>query len=294
MTINQIVTHPGGAHKDEVLACSVLLALHPAPIFRREPTEEDLADPGTCVVDVGHRHEPELRNFDHHQFPRDQRPTCALSLVLDFLGLYEDAVRFCDWLEPAEWLDCRGPVTTAEWLGVEREVLNRLNSPVDVTLLRRFAREETLHSGNVLWELMRMIGEDLLDYLKTLRSRLEKIGEHAELWELQAKGDSFRVLFMPRTDPLPDEPSFGLGRFIESQGWTDSTAGLIYPDRRGPGYGLSRFNDDPRLNFTRIEAQPDVHFAHKQGFVAKVSASDPERLKALVAHAWVGGANGAG
>ena len=288
MTINQIVTHPGGAHKDEVLACSVLLALYPVPIFRREPTEEDLADPRTCVVDVGHRHEPERSNFDHHQFPRDHRPTCALSLVLDFLGVYEDAVRFCDWLEPAEWLDCRGPVTTAEWLGVERDVLTRLNSPVDVTLLRRFARENTLRSGDVLWEWMRMIGEDLLDYLKTLRSRLEKIGEHAELWELQAKGDSFRVLFMPRTDPLPDEPSFGLGRFIESQGWADSTAGLIYPDRRGSGYGLSRFNDDPRLNFTRIEAQPDVHFAHKQGFVAKVSATGRDRLKALVARAWVG------
>ena len=70
-----IVTHPGGAHKDEFLACSVLLAQTPSSILRREPTEEDLSDPQVLVVDVGGRLEPELGNFDHHQFPRDADPT---------------------------------------------------------------------------------------------------------------------------------------------------------------------------------------------------------------------------
>ena len=87
-----ILTHPGSAHKDEFLACCVLLATAPGPILRREPTEADLADPATAVVDVGHRHEPALNNFDHHQLPADAAPTCALSLVLQHLGLYADAV----------------------------------------------------------------------------------------------------------------------------------------------------------------------------------------------------------
>jgi len=69
--LKQIITHPGSAHKDDFLACSVLVHLHEVPILRREPTEEDLNDPGICVVDVGGRHEPELKNFDHHQFPQD-------------------------------------------------------------------------------------------------------------------------------------------------------------------------------------------------------------------------------
>ena len=42
--INSIVTHPGGAHKDEFLACAVLLSKDSLPIYRREPTEVDLAD----------------------------------------------------------------------------------------------------------------------------------------------------------------------------------------------------------------------------------------------------------
>lgn len=282
MSNQKIITHPGGAHKDEFLACSVLLALHPAPVLRREPEAEDLADASTFVVDVGHEHNPERSNFDHHQFPRDRSPTCSLSLVLQHFGLYEDALRFCEWLEPAEWFDCRGPVATAKWLGVERDAMNKLNSPIDITLLRRFARASHLEAGDPLWEVMRMIGQDLIDYVQSLRARLEFIGQHSEVWEVA----NFKVLFMPRTDPLPEEPSMGLGKYLENRGLQQDVMGLIYPDRRGPGYGLSRFNENLRLNFTRIDGEPDVHFAHKQGFVAKVGATEPDRLKVLMAKAW--------
>ena len=82
MNIRQILTHPGGAHKDEFLACCVLAFQHDVPIVRREPSDDDLADTGVIVVDVGHEHEPERNNFDHHQFPKDSDPVCALSLVL--------------------------------------------------------------------------------------------------------------------------------------------------------------------------------------------------------------------
>ena len=41
----------------------------------------------------------------------------------------------------------------------------------------------------------------------------------------------------------------------------------------------------PRCHFTRIDGAEDVHFAHARGFVAKTSATDPERLKALLLEA---------
>ena len=43
-----ILTHPGSAHKDEFLACCVLLASSPGPIVRREPSDADLADPAVA------------------------------------------------------------------------------------------------------------------------------------------------------------------------------------------------------------------------------------------------------
>ncbi|MEP4076681.1 MYG1 family protein [Haloferula sp.] len=278
MKITQILTHPGGAHKDEFLACCVLAAVHGCGIVRREPEQSDLDDVAMAVVDVGGEHEPSRSNFDHHQFPRDHEPICALSLVLMDLGIYEDAKNFCDWLETAERFDVTGPISTAKWLGVERDALARLVSPIDITLLRRFAKSSSLESGEPLYEVMRWIGEDLLEFVKSLRERLEFVAAHASIWEV---GD-VKVLFMPRTEPMPEEASAGLGRYLESIGMEKEVAGMVYPDRRGSGYGLSRFNDDPRFDFTRIEVEDDVHFAHARGFVAKASASDEGRLRELL------------
>jgi hypothetical protein len=278
-----ILTHPGGAHKDEVLACSVLLALRSVPVVRREPTPADLADPTICVVDVGHVHDPAKNNFDHHQLPKDQPPTCALSLVLQNLGLYEQARELCEWLEPAEWFDCRGPFATAAWLDVDREVLSKLNSPVDVTVLKRFAASERLQPGEPLWEILRMIGEDILEYVKGVSERLDLLERHAEFWDLAVAGDHpMEVLFLPRLEPLWDDPSMGMDRFVQRLGKIGVVAGLVYPDRRSSGYGLSRFRDDERLDFTRVAAHPDVHFAHARGFVAKTTATQTERLKELL------------
>jgi len=282
MKFHTILTHPGGAHKDEFLACCLLIAESGAPVVRREPVAADLDNPLVAVVDVGHRHDPVMGNFDHHQFPADHPPCCALSLVLEHLGVYQDARNFCDWLEPAEWFDTRGPNETARWLGVERKTLVKLNSPIDTTLLRRFAGANRWEPGDVVWEMMRMIGEDLIGYLRSLRQRLDFIAAHSEVWDL----GKFKVLYLPRTEPLPDEPSAGMERFIRAEGL--AVAGMIYPDRRGPGYGLSRYEDCPRLDFCRIENEPDVGFAHARGFVAKTRAADPARLRELVEMAWIG------
>jgi Uncharacterised protein family (UPF0160) len=287
MNFTTILTHPGGAHKDEFLACCLLMAKNRVPVVRREPTLEDLADRETAVVDVGHLHEPERGNFDHHQFPKDHPPLCALSLVMQHLEIYEDAREFCDWLEPAEWFDTRGPVETARWLGLPRETLAKLNSPIDITLLRRFATYSVIQPGEPLWEAMSWIGEDLLSYIKTLRDRLDEISRVAEFWEIVTATGNFRVLYMPRIEPISAEPSAGLARYILSSEYSDEIVGFVYPDRRGTGFGLSRHNDHPGLDFTRISECEDVHFAHARGFVAKTSAVREDRLKELLAQAWL-------
>lgn len=283
MDINKIVTHPGGAHKDDFLACSVMISHYNVPIYRREPTDEDLADPATCVIDVGGEHAPERSNFDHHQFPRDYVPTCALSLVLRHFGLYDDGRKFCDWLEPAEWFDTRGAVKTAKWLNVERDVMAKLNSPLDITCLRRFAKHTELRRGDVIWELMRMVGEDLVYYISSAKERLDYIGANAEVLDL---GGGLQVLYMPRIEPLPGEPSAGMGKYIELEEKASKCVAMIYPDRRGEGYALTRYNDNLRLEFTKVKDCSDVHFAHSAGFLAKTTATEKSRLIELLKMAW--------
>jgi hypothetical protein len=285
--IRQIVTHPGGAHKDDVLACCVLAALHNAPIARREPTIEELADPAVAIVDIGGQHAPELNNFDHHHFDRDHPPTCALSLVLQKLGLYEDARHFCDWLPTAEWFDSRGPNKTAAWLEVPRQAISQLNSPIDMTLLRRFARTETLLPDAPLYSFMVMVGSDLLEYLRIARERLDFVSQHAQRWTIDSGAEKIEAVFLPRTDPLADEPSTMVGSYVRAHALTEIVAVTVYPDRRGEGYGLSRYEDHPRLDFSRVQDQADVHFAHKSGFMCKTSATCRDRLRELISLAWI-------
>ena len=127
-----------------------------------------------------------------------------------------------------------------------------------------------------------MVGEDLLDYVKTLQARLDYLGQHAQFWTLETPTGPQKVIFLPRANPPLDEPSMGLEAFIARRGLTEEIVGMVYPDRRGTGYGLSRFEDKPALDFSRIADAPEVHFAHARGFIAKTSATDIETLQNLL------------
>lgn len=276
-----IVTHPGSAHKDDFLACSVLVAEFSLPVYRRDPTDAELEDSAVWVVDVGGQHDPERLNFDHHQFSSDHPPSCSLSLVFQYLGVYDDAVRFCPWMKTAEWLDARGARQTANWLDVDPFVVAQLSSPIDFSLLRYFAEESELSLEHPIGALMARIGADLLDYLRSLRCNLNELSNWVEFWNI---GD-LEICFLPRIDEMAAGLSASLNMFVREL--DRDIAGTVSPDKRGSGFGMTRFDDDLRLDFTRIESEEDVHFAHKQGFIAKTSATDPERLKILLARSEV-------
>lgn len=281
-----IVTHPGGSHKDDLLAVCVLASLHGCPVERREPTAAELADPEVAIVDIGGSHDPAKSNFDHHHFAREHAPTCALSLVLDHLGLYADAKRFCDWLETAEWFDSRGPKKTGEWLGVPRRAISQLNSPIDMTLLRRFAQHTRLEPSDPLYAFMKMVGDDLLEFLRVARERLDFTAARVQRWSIPHGDTTIEALYLPRAEGATDEPSSMLGSYIRAEGLDGVIAAIVYPDRRGEGFGIGRYEDHPRLDFSKVEGQPDVHFAHKSGFMCKTTATAPERLQELVGLAW--------
>jgi len=280
--IKTIITHPGGAHKDDFLACSVLLSNHSVSIFRRDPTEQELEDPEVAVVDIGHQHDPKLNNFDHHQLPRDHEPTCALSLVLQKFEIYEDTKEFCSWLETTEWFDCRGPHDTAEWLGVDREAMAKLNSPLDVTMFQAFAKQKEHHPGEPVWEVMKMMGTDLVQYVTGLRGRINQVAKIEEFWDLGQGEDMMKVAFVPRTEPEVEEASGGLAWRIKELGLEEEVVAMVYPDSRGGGYGMRRYDDNLALDFSQLSEQPDVHFTHNRGFIAKTSTTEVSRLKELL------------
>ena len=138
--ITNIVTHPGGAHKDDFLACAVLLSKYPVSIFRREPSEKELANPEVAVVDIGHRFEPELNNFDHHQFDRDLEPTSPEMHITEPPKLAEIQYEF--WLFPARVPKSPRPA---------RPILTKLTNPL------RQSRPISVHSHLMQCEIIKRV-----------------------------------------------------------------------------------------------------------------------------------------
>jgi hypothetical protein len=66
---------------------------------------------------------------------------------------------------------------------------------------------------------------------------------------------------------------------------TDAAVSLSW-DERGNGWSLYRFNDDPRIDFSVLEGDSAISFAHKGGFIAKtITRLSLEEALALVARA---------
>ena len=55
---------------------------------------------------------------------------------------------------------------------------------LDVSMFQAFSSQSEHHSGEPVWEMMKMIGADLVNYVTGLRSRMNQVAEVEEIWEL--------------------------------------------------------------------------------------------------------------
>jgi hypothetical protein len=243
-----IITHPGSAHFDDFFAISLVLAVHHDTRFtieRRYPAEAELADPGIWVIDVGHRHEPDLKNFDHHQ---STETPASFVLVADHLGLTAD-LRVTPWWEFKDEFDRFGPFKIAEGLGLKD--LLRFVNPIENWFIKRFGE----NPGEISpW--MRSFGQDVIAGARHLASQFE-------FW-----ANTERRIVKNRTVLI--------GLTNDSTGVQRCSATLDPPadisisyDGRGEGWRLSRLNDATGVDFSTLEGEAEIKFAHKTGFIAK-------------------------
>ena len=127
-----------------------------------------------------------------------------------------------------------------------------------------------------------MIGTDLVQYVTGLRGRINQVAKIEEFWDLGQGEDMMKVAFVPRTEPEVEEASGGLAWRIKELGLEEEVVAMVYPDSRGEGYGMRRYDDNLALDFSQLSEQPDVHFTHNRGFIAKTSTTEVSRLKELL------------
>ncbi len=261
-----IVTHPGSAHFDEITAISLILATHPDIDFkveRRDPVPAELDNPETWVVDTGRRHEPQKRNFDHHQ-----SLDCPASFVLaaNYLGL-ADALAMMPWWDFKDYVDRIGPVRASEKFDAGDDLVNR--NPVEDWFVDRFASDP-----QSMLPILKSYGTFMIESAQRLKKQID-------FWK---KSRRLMINGVPAVIGETRE-SFGLEEYRRLE--KNPPDIVISMDRRSDGWRLYRYEGTP-VDFRLIAGCPEVEFAHMSGFLAKTREHIPvDQLIDLVSKAVV-------
>ncbi|MDZ4246690.1 MAG: MYG1 family protein [Dehalococcoidia bacterium] len=247
MKIQLIITHPGSAHFDEVAAISLILARHTDMVFRierREPAQAELDNSNVWVVDIGDRHEPEKRNFDHHQ---DKNCPASFVLVAGYLGLLE-TMSVMPWWRFKDSVDRFGPGKSSIKYHAGDDLVNR--NPVETWLMDSFASEPESSLP-----LLKAFGAHIIEDACMLKNQID-------FW----KNSSRLVIAGVPAMIGQTRESAGLEEFRRME--ENPPDIVISLDRRDMGWRLFRFEGTP-VDFSLISDHPEIAFAHKSGFMAK-------------------------
>jgi hypothetical protein len=259
-----IITHPGGAHFDEVTAIGLILAANPEAEFavqRRDPDQEELDDSGIWVIDTGGRLEPQRHNFDHHQ---SLDVPASFVLVADYLGLL-DTLKVMSWWDFKDSVDRIGPARSSQLFGAGDDLVNR--NPMENWLVDRFASDPQSSLT-----LLKTYGNKVIEDARGLKKQIE-------VWK------NSRRLVIAGLPVIINETTetFGLEEFRRTE--KDPPDIVISMDRRSQGWRLYRF-DGAAVDFSLISSFPQIEFAHKSGFLAKTRERiSIEELIALITQA---------
>lgn len=276
-----IMVHPGKSHLDERLAVALALAANGCvvPVFRREPTPEELEDQSVLVLDIGGKLDNWDQVFDHHQLPRDAAPTCAFDLVADAIGVKEELENFFGWYNSWKVIDSKGPFAWAREHGVEWSVCSTLLNPEN-DLVGEWWEEahDDVPVDEALVRRLKKQGEKIL-------AAASKFREFCD--EVRAKGLKLDVGGITVYDLRSFDPNESLDngdKMAASEGVKGGV--LVSRDNRGPGDSYYRREDDARVNFAKCGDKPYAAFAHLGGFILKTKEAGTD-IPAVIADAKV-------
>lgn len=294
MEYKYIVTHGGKAHLDDVFACALAMAqkgegflddLHGIlPIERRDPTPEELDDDTVVVLDVGRRLDPMKSNWDHHQLVRGSR-ACAMSLLAADLTVpngepgvdaFDVALRdLFPWFDARTDLDAVGPYKAAEYAGTTWGAVARFLGPLEETFLHMFENATTAQArGELVYEwITKPLDAKIAAYAVVSRSfHHEQTPNMVDYLDFtSADPDQVELV----SDAISSRMSGGVAIFHSKP----RNAGETW---ESTGLTILRLKDDPRVDFSRVEGDPEVSFAHKGGFICCTKSKSVEEAVRLI------------
>lgn len=299
MTIKHVVIHPGHAHRDEFLALGIAINAelidYNTPVYRLDPTEQDLQDPRVLVLDVGRQYQPELNNFDHHQFERGIEE-CAMSLLAKHATLivssndeemtYHELLKDQPWYQAVIIGDALGPYELAKRAGLESPSL-LLQSPIETSVIEYLESQPQGPQGCGQKKINKdilILANNIIEFRVNAALRLK-----ARLNELEREAYFIKVVNHDNAPAgfnamLFDGDDFGIHAFRDKNNLNFAVS--ITAAERSEGWALFRFDDDPRIDFSKLKDEEHVSFAHAGGFYAETKKKvDRETLLVLLSKA---------
>ncbi len=251
--MKEIITHSGQAHRDDFLACCLLLAATGAPVIERrdEVTETELADPQIAVVDIGGSFDLKLNNYDHHH---DPNLPCSLHLVAAGLFARSDFSDVFLWWDNVSIQDTQGFPTLARKYGLEPRQLQELADPVGGAVLKAFSSCDSYTPEHSFYWLWKEIGEGLISNIRSFQDGLRAM-------RMESAGD----IYVAVTRRKDNAARFAFAR-------EHGLKIIVAPNERGPGFTLTRVDDAPGVDFRRCEGMENVTFIHHTGFMCVVES----------------------
>jgi hypothetical protein len=178
------------------------------------------------------------------------------------------------WWGTAVTIDQQGPFKAAQDAGLEWRQVSPFLGPLADVYLRQFADERMTpqqRGAFVHTTLTRFVDDRLAAY--------RDIADHL----CKSAVEDVEVLDFTGCDPVRCEDASGV--FLPKTGGV--AVFIARPRRDGEtwdntGLTLMRIGDDMRVDFTKVESEPSVRFAHKGGFLAQMHGRDMDEAMRLI------------
>ncbi len=274
-----IITHPGSAHLDDFLSCCLVVnkSGNIKKIKRKEPDKAEIKDPAIWKLDVGERLDPEIKCFDHHQDGMNEE--CTLSLLLKNWGLWSIANEVHKWLNIVVVNDTKGPKEVTKQLKISFKAMGALDSFVERTILDLFKKQKEIKKESLLFSLMEIIGQNFFALIDEYATVMEKVNEKLEYKTINGVQSIFCYEGLTHSSTL-----LRIIRDKMIEKWPNLKGGIaVYPNKRVKGtIALRRYDDDERVNFSRISNYDKVVYSHPAGFFISVEQMTKDQLEQYI------------
>ena len=263
------VTHPGQAHRDDTLTAALLLGSGMVrTIYRREPTVEELEEPSILVFDVGGEYFPQRNNYDHHQ---DPKLPCALHLIAEHVLGWKNPEMVFTWWNSVDVQDRFGSRAMLQKFGADPGLAGVFKDPLGAGLVRIFGQMNELklklNAGDTdpFVEILQEIGAGLISIYNKFWWDWGKI-EYVNIGP-----EPVLISRKPRNVALFARAEEEKVRIVQQ------------PNQRGEGVTLTRVNDAPGVDFSRVD-EGLTSFIHNTGFMCVVDSekSVPEVIRQAI------------